>query len=59
MVEALLSISLASRGQLVNMLLTIEPHNKLLYLDQILHALLFLHCQATGMQNVDGSAERI
>ena len=56
MAEALLSISLASRGQLVKMSITLEPHNKLLCLGQILHTGLFLHCPATGMQNGDGSA---
>ena len=48
--DALLSISSASRGQLVKMLITLEPH---VYLDQILHAYLFYLCPATGMQNGD------
>ena len=35
--EALLSINLAGLGQLVKMLITLEPHNDIVYLDQSLH----------------------
>ena len=48
--EGLLSIISASCGQLVKMLITLEPHGNL---DPILQIYLFLHCPVTGMQNGD------
>ena len=50
--EALPSISLAGRGQLVIMLITHEPHG-IRYFDQILLTYTLKHCLATDMHNWD------
>ena len=55
--DALLSISQASRGQLVKMSITFETHG--IFYDQILHTYLFLQCLATGLQNGNVAAGRI
>ena len=51
--KALSSIRQASYGQLMKMLITLEPDGTL-YLDQILHPyLIFFQCPDTGLQNND------
>ena len=52
--EGLLNIISAGCGQLVKMLITLEPHGKLSS-DQILNTFIYLyqHCPVTGMQNDD------
>ena len=47
--KALLSISPACCGQLVEMLITLEPRG---IFESNLHTYLFEYCPATGMQNV-------
>ena len=52
--EGLLNIISAGCGQLVKILITLEPHGKLSS-DQILNACIYLyqHFPVTGMQNDD------
>ena len=57
--RALLSISPTGRGQLVKMLITIEPHSTFVNLDEILHTYLFQQCPATCIQIGDEAAGRI
>ena len=56
--EALLSISLTSRGQLVKMLITLEPHGIFgSYFAYFFISTLYSYCH--GMQNGDEAAGRI
>ena len=59
LLESHAGFDLASRGQLVKISITLESHNKLLCLGQLLHTGLFLRCPATGMRNGDRSAGRL